>query len=168
MEPRRESVTHCWAVKGGNSWALTRTNVLQLMRWWGRESRMETVSKQEKQETVIQDFVSPKGEKMFRLDIYCKTQEALKLTFDTGHFCFFPNLQPTFASHTQEEDILWRRCVCSRVWVQLHPLYTRSHYCSLSRPGLIVSHLTASQLCTKLAACCRKRLRRWWRILKNM
>lgn len=144
MEPQRESVRHCGAVKGGNSWALTFTNLLLLVKWWGRESRMEMVSKQERQETVIQDFVSPQEEEMFRLDIYCKTQEALKLMFDTGHFCFFPTFSLS-SPHTLRKKSFW--CVCSRVRMQLHPLLcTRSHYCSLSRPELIVSHLTASQL----------------------
>lgn len=143
MEAQREPVRHRGAVKGGNSWALTCTNLLLLMKWWGRESRMEKVSKQERQETVIQDFVSPQEEEMFRLDIDCKTQEALKVRFDTGHFCFFSTFSLS-SPHTLRKKSVW--CVCSRVCVQLHPLlYTRSRYCSLSRPGLIVSHLTASQ-----------------------
>lgn len=151
VELRRKSVTHCGAVKGWNCWALSCTNLPPLMRWWGWGSRIGMVSKQERQETVIQGFVSPLGEEMFKLDIYCKTQEALKLMFDTGHFCFFLTFSLSLPHTLRKNSFGVFVLVCE----QLHPLlYIRSHYCSLSRPGLIVPHLTASQPCTKLAACC--------------
>lgn len=111
-------------------------------------------------------------EEMFRLDIYSKTQEALNLMFDGGHFCFFPtsslSSSHTFKKkshkHTHRSHSV---CLFLHVCRQLHLLrYTRSHHCSLSRPGLIVSHLTAPQLCTKPAAVGRgcRGSRKHWRI----
>lgn len=76
---------------------------------------MEMVSKQERQETVIQDFVSPQEEEMFRLDISRKTQEALKLMFDTGHFCLFPtfSLSPLHALKKKSFGVFVLVCRCS-------------------------------------------------------
>lgn len=90
-------------------------------------------------------FVSPQEEEMlFKLDIYCKLQRALNSMFDAGH-CVAPQPSP-YLSLTYAGRIYF---VCLQLL-----FYAGSHYCSLSRSGLIVPHLTISQLCTKLAACC--------------
>lgn len=162
-EPLKESVGHCGAVKGETvePWHTP----IYSCKWEDEAEKAEwrRCQNRKARKHYSKTFFSPfQEEEMFRLDIYCKTQKALKLMSDSGHFCFFPI---SSLSSSQKEAIV---CVCFRVCVQLRSLlYTRSHYCSLSRPGLIVSHLTASQLCTKLAACCWKRLQRQRRTLKD-
>lgn len=60
---------------------------------------------------------------MFRLDIYCKTQEALKLMFDTGHFCFFPTFSLS-SPHTDRSHLV---CLFLRVRAaSLAPLHQKS------------------------------------------
>lgn len=124
---------------------------------WGRRSKMEMVSKQERQENWNSRlFVFPQEEEMFWLDIFCKLQQALKSMFDAGHF-----VSPQPSSHLSLTHSVGVYSVC--LFVQLL-LDAGSHYCSLSRPGLIVSHLTISELCTKLAACGCRVGEEGWRI----
>lgn len=155
--PKVEPLSQSGTVRLLKGETVDKTNLLLLMGWWGRRSKMEMVSKQERQENWNSRlFVFPQEEEMFWLDIFCKLQQALKSMFDAGHF-----VSPQPSSQLSLTHSLGVYSVC--LFVQLL-LYAGSHYCSLSRPGLIVSHLTSSELCTKLAACSCRVDEEGWRI----